>query len=334
MIQIFNKIEQISIDQWELLLNRSKTASFFQSKECYDFYASLSFMHPFVFAVSENDILKGVVVGYIQKDGGKLKQFFSRRAIVPGGALLTNDISEEALKSLLLFCKKELAPKAIYIEFRNYNDYSLFRPVFESVGFDYKAHLNFHVNCVSEDIVKKNLGNSRKRDIRTSLRDGAEIVDEPTFQEVETYYGILSELYKTRVKTPLFSFEFFNKLYREHFGKFLLIRLKGKIIGGTVCVILKNRVVYEWFACGLDGKFKNIYPSTLATWSGIKYATDHDIPLFDMMGAGRPDEGYGVRDFKAKFGSKLVEHGRFFCVTKPLLFQIGKLGVKLLKARK
>lgn len=334
MIQIFNKIEQISIDQWELLLNRSKTASFFQSKECYDFYASLSFMHPFVFAVSENDILKGVVVGYIQKDGGKLKQFFSRRAIVPGGALLTNDISEEALKSLLLFCKKELAPKAIYIEFRNYNDYSLFRPVFESVGFDYKAHLNFHVNCVSEDIVKKNLGNSRKRDIRTSLRDGAEIVDEPTFQEVETYYGILSELYKTRVKTPLFSFEFFNKLYREHFGKFLLIRLKGKIIGGTVCVILKNRVVYEWFACGLDGKFKNIYPSTLATWSGIKYATDHDIPLFDMMGAGRPDEGYGVRDFKAKFGGKLVEHGRFFCVTKPLLFQIGKLGVKLLKARK
>ncbi|WP_059026579.1 lipid II:glycine glycyltransferase FemX [Gabonibacter massiliensis] len=334
MIQVFNKIDQINVDQWELLVSRSKSASFFQSKECYDFYASLSFMEPFVFAVSKNDILKGVVVGYIQKDGEKLKQFFSRRAIVPGGALLSNDISEEALKSLLLFCKKELASKAIYIEFRNYNDYSLFRPVFESVGFDYKAHLNFHMNCVSEDVVKKNLGNSRKRDIRTSLRDGAEIVDEPTFQEVENYYDILLELYKTRVKTPLFPFEFFNKLYREHFGKFLLIRLKGEIIGGTVCVILKNRVVYEWFACGLDGKFKNIYPSTLATWSGIKYATDHDIPLFDMMGAGKPDEGYGVRDFKAKFGGKLVEHGRFLCVTKPLLFQIGKLGVKLLKARK
>ncbi len=331
MIQVFNKIDQINVDQWELLVSKSKTASFFQSKECYDFYASLSFMEPFVFAVSENDILKGVVVGYIQKDGGKLKQFFSRRAIVSGGALLANDISKEALKSLLLFCKKELASKAIYIEFRNYNDYSLFRPVFESVGFDYKAHLNFHVNCVSEDVVKKNLGNSRKRDIRTSLRDGAEIVDEPTFQEVENYYDILLELYKTRVKTPLFPFEFFNKLYREHFGKFLLIRLKGKIIGGTVCVILKNRVVYEWFACGLDGKFKNIYPSTLATWSGIKYATDHDIPLFDMMGAGKPDEGYGVRDFKAKFGGDLVEHGRFLFITKPLLYNIGRLGVKLLK---
>lgn len=334
MIQIYNCIDRLDLYQWNKLTETSSNTSFFQTKECYDFYASLSFMEPFVFAVSENNILKGVVVGYIQKDGGRLKQFFSRRAIVPGGALLANDISEEALKSLLLFCKKELASKAIYIEFRNYNDYSLFRPVFESVGFNYKAHLNFHVNCVSEDVVKKNLGNSRKRDIRTSLRDGAEIVDEPTFLEVENYYDILLELYKTRVKTPLFPFEFFNKLYREHFGKFLLIRLKGEIIGGTVCVILKKRVMYEWFACGLDGKFKNIYPSTLATWSGIKYATDHGIPLFDMMGAGKPDEGYGVRDFKAKFGGKLVEHGRFLCVIQPLLFHIGKLGVKLLNARK
>lgn len=31
-----------------------------------------------------------------------------------------------------------------------------------------------------------------------------------------------------------------------------------------------------------------------------------------MMGAGVPnDGGYGVRDFKAKFGGELVEYGRF-----------------------
>jgi lipid II:glycine glycyltransferase (peptidoglycan interpeptide bridge formation enzyme) len=50
-----------------------------------------------------------------------------------------------------------------------------------------------------------------------------------------------------------------------------------------------------------------------------------------MMGAGKPDEAYGVRDFKAKFGGKLVEHGRFLFVCKPLLYKIGILGVKILK---
>ena len=40
---------------------------------------------------------------------------------------------------------------------------------------------------------------------------------------------------------------------------------------------------------------------------------------------------FTVRDFKAKFGGELVEHGRFLCVRKPLLYWIGKTGVKLLK---
>ena len=53
--------------------------------------------------------------------------------------------------------------------------------------------------------------------------------------------------------------------------------------------------------------------------------------VFDMMGAGKPDEDYGVRDFKARFGGKLVEEGRFVHIAHPLLYKIGKWGVKLLK---
>ena len=50
-----------------------------------------------------------------------------------------------------------------------------------------------------------------------------------------------------------------------------------------------------------------------------------------MMGAGKPDEGYGVRDFKARFGGTMVEEGRFIHVSHPVLYSIGKIGVKLLK---
>ena len=53
---------------------------------------------------------------------------------------------------------------------------------------------------------------------------------------------------------------------------------------------------------------------------------------FDMMGAGKPDDGgYGVRDFKLKFGGELVEFGRNIHVCNRLLFSIGKLGVKIMK---
>ena len=112
-----------------------------------------------------------------------------------------------------------------------------------------------------------------------------------------------------------------------------MVELNGDIIGGTVCVEEKSKCLYEWFACGEDHEYKSFCPSTLATYSGIMYAAKHGYECFDMMGAGKPDEGYGVREFKAKFGGKLVEHGRFLCVNKPVLYFIGKCAVAFLKSR-
>lgn len=332
LINLIDNIHFIDKNQWNRLIDTSYNSSFFQANASYDFYKSLSFFEPFVFAVYEKDILKGVIIGYIQKENNKIKHFFTRRAIIPGGVLLADDISEQALRNLLVYCKNELSKKAIYIECRNYTDFNKYKQIFFLSGFQYIPHLNFHVNTSSLEMVNKNLGKSRKRDIKTSIRDGAELVYNPTFEEIKCWYEILFDLYKTRIKTPLFPFEFFSKLFHSGIGMFLLVKYKDEIIGGTLCVGLGSKVLYEWFACGLDRKYRNIYPSTLATWSGIEYAATHNYSIFDMMGAGKPNEAYGVREFKAKFGGELVEHGRFLCVLHPLLYQIGKIGIKILKA--
>lgn len=232
----------------------------------------------------------------------------------------------------------------IYIETRNFNDYSRWKNAFSAAGFDYQPHLNFHVNTSSVEVVESNMGKSRKRDIRTTIREGvsiksiydlrSQISDLEREQVVREYYAILEKLYKTKVKTPLFPVEFFLELSKHKDARFLLTELNGKIIGGTVCVAQEGKCLYEWFACGEDGVYPHVFPSCYATYAGIKYAAEHMIPRFDMMGAGKPDEAYGVRDFKAKFGGKEVEHGRFVCITKPLLYRLGVLGVKLLKKLK
>lgn len=314
MFFINNKVSEINNEQWSQLLASSKVSTFFQSRECYDFYASLSFLTPFCFSLSEDNYLKAVLVGYIEKDGGKVKQFFSRRAIVNGGVLLSEDISDEALSAFLSYCKKQVKGEAIYIEFRNFKDYSNYKEIFRSNGFVYEPHLDFQIDTSSEEVMKQNLGKSRSRDLKFSLRDGAQVVTDPSYEEVNEFYQVLESLYKTKVKTPLFPFEFFDKLYHEPFSKFVLVRYQEKIIGGTVCVGDEGGTLFEWFACGKDGVYKNIYPSTVATYSGIEYAVQNDFPVFDMMGAGNPDESYGVRDFKSKFGGKLVEFGRYKCI--------------------
>jgi len=51
--------------------------------------------------------------------------------------------------------------------------------------------------------------------------------------------------------------------------------------------------------------------------------------VFDFMGAGKSGEGYGVRDFKERFGGKLIEYGRFRKIINPVLFRAGELGLKI-----
>lgn len=327
-------IETINLESWQQLADNSISANFFQTSLCYEFYKSLSFLEAFCLGVTENQILKGVIVGYIQKDGGRLKQFFSKRAVIIGGPLLADDISNETVTMLLNQLKRKLRNRSIYIETRNFNDYSNYVDAFAKSGFKYNAHLNFQIDTSSIEIAHANLGKSRKRDIKTSCRDGATFLEVPTLNQVRDFYEILDELYCTKIKTPLFPFEFFEKLYHSAFSKFLFVVAEDKVIGGTVCVVWNNKVVYEWFAGGKDYEYRKYYPSTMATYWGIKYASESGIPRFDMMGAGKPEESYGVRDFKAKFGGKLVEHGRFIHIVNPLLYKIGKVGVKILRNRK
>lgn len=366
---------EIAPTAWQELVDRSPYATWFQTREAYEFYASNpEEMTPFAFGVEEDECkvesvkfkgeenskadtpastpytllptptLKGVIVGYITRERNVLKQFFTRRAVIIGGPLLAEDAAAEEIAALLNAVKHlpyrliasspHCLTKPIYIESRNFHDYSKWRNIFEENGFAYQPHLNYHVDTTSIELAQRNIGKHRWRYIRLSMRDGAKIIDNPTIEQVRTFYTILQDLYRTKVRTPLWSWDFFERLYHTEHARYILVELDGQIVGGTACVCLPGKAVYEWYACGLDNCRDNIRPLSVAVWGEMQYAAENGYPLFDFMGAGTPDQPYGVRDFKAEFGGELVEHGRFLCIRKPLLYWIGKMGVKWLKWRR
>ena len=333
MIQIltYDQIDQL---QWQELIQTSATATWFQTDEAYRFYQFVGGMRAFAYGVSEEGRLVGVVVGYITKNSNFILQYFTKRSIIYGGPLLHPEISDFALSALLKTIAQNLDLSPIYIETRNFNDYSQWKDIFEINGFAYKPHLNFHVNITTTEIAQGNIGKHRWKYIRLSMRDGAKIINNPNIDQVRAFYTILKDLYRTKVKTPLWSWEFFERLYYIENAKYILVELDGKIVGGAACVCLPGKALYEWYACGLDNCRDDIRPTSVAIWGEMQYAAENGYPLFDFMGAGKPDEPYGVRDFKAEFGGELVEHGRFLCVRKSLLYAIGKLGVKWLKRKR
>ena len=324
----------IDPQQWQALVDRSPYATWFQTKEAYEFYAAISAMQAFAYGVAEEGRLVGVIVGYTTKSTNAIQQYFTKRAIIYGGPLLDVDISNDALSTLLKTVVQNIALNPIYIETRNFNDYSNWKGIFEQCGFQYQPHLNFHVDTSSIKLAQSRIGKHRWRYIRLSMRDGAQIVQQPTIEQVRTFYTILQDLYRTKVRTPLWSWELFERLYHTQHARYILVELDGQIVGGTACVCLPGKAVYEWYACGLDDCRDDIRPLSVAIWGEMQYAAENGYPLFDFMGAGSPDQPYGVRDFKAEFGGELVEHGRFLYIRKPLLYWIGKMGVKWLKGRR
>ena len=236
----------------------------------------------------------------------------------------------------------------IYIETRNFNDYSRWKEAFEKAGFEYQKHLNFHVDCTDKEAMWERMSENRCRQVRKAHATVECLMNEGISElDVREWYEILKELYRTKVRTPLWPVEFFLEAYRQGVGKFMIVRHEGKIIGGSMVVVMsegmnelrnegvkelgREAAVYEWFECGMNAQYKDQYPSVCATYAGMCYAAENGMARYDMMGAGEPGVPYGVRDFKAEFGGKMVEHGRFEYICKPLLYEIGTIGVKVLK---
>ena len=334
LIQVLSYSE-IDKAEWGALVGRAETATWFQTEAAYLFFQSLPTMvRPFAYGVAEDGVLKGVVVGFVTVEQSRWRQFFTRRAIINGGPLLAEDISTEALRLLLRRLREEVPKEAIYIEMRNFNDYSRWKDRYEACGFAYQPHLSFHLDCSEEAVIQRNMHESRRRQVRKGLASGAVIEEAKTEQEVMDFYRILEQLYRRKVKTPLFGLEFFLAFFRQGRGKYLLVKYEGKVIGGIMCPILEGRAIYEWYVCGLDEQYREQHPSVMATYAAMQYAAEHGLPRFDFMGAGKPGEDYGVRAFKAQMGGKMVEHGRFLLIAKPLLYRIGVLGVAWLRRKR
>jgi lipid II:glycine glycyltransferase (peptidoglycan interpeptide bridge formation enzyme) len=307
----------------------------FQTSGFCSFITEVPFYEPVVFAAeTQSGSIAGILVGVLQKEKGFIKSLFSSRLIVWGGPLTCisdASITDLMIKSLI----KAYSRKSIYIEFRNMFQMDSMAGYFTDSRFTYSEHLNFIVNTENKDQALKAISSGKSRQIKKSLKNGAIIISEISIEQVRQFYEILRNLYETKVKKPLPGWAFFEKFYyHPEIGRYLLIEYKGFIIGGIMCPVFADQTIYEWYIAGEDGKHDGVYPSILATWASIDYAINNNLKQFDFLGAGKPDEGYGVRDFKSTFGGELVSYGRFNRINNRLLYFIGKTGLNLLNQLK
>ncbi|NOX45353.1 MAG: peptidoglycan bridge formation glycyltransferase FemA/FemB family protein [Chlorobi bacterium] len=333
---ITTDINKISIPEWDSFIENHPNGTVFQSHAMYLLFKNTKKFKPILIAATNNNKLIGVLLAVIIKEYSSAIGFFTSRTVIYGGPLIDNSL-EDLEEMLDLFLKKlihKVKNKSIFIQFRNFFDWGKQKQVFIDNGFNNLERLNLLVDTSSEDTIRKRMSNSKLRQVKKSLKEGAKVIQPESIEQVNEFYDILYYLYKYKVKKPLPDRSFFANFYEQSkegdLGVILLIKYQDQIVGGIVSPLHKEKTIYEWYICGLDREFKQIYPSVLATWAAIDYAAKNDIRVFDFMGVGVPNKDYGVREFKKKFGGEMVNFGRFGRVNNKFLYAVTEVGYNML----
>jgi lipid II:glycine glycyltransferase (peptidoglycan interpeptide bridge formation enzyme) len=186
---------------------------------------------------------------------------------------------------------------------------------------------------MSREKLFNKIGKRTRKHIHRAIRQNniniKEIKDHSMMSEI---YRLLKKTYK-RARIPLADKSLFESafdiLQPAGMAKFFIARKNGSPAAGSVELMYKD-TVYGWYQ-GFDRKYSKYNPNELLIWNILEWSSTNGYSTYDFGGAGRPDENYGVRDFKAKFGGTLYDFGRFNYIHSPIKLKLSKLGYRILR---
>jgi CelD/BcsL family acetyltransferase involved in cellulose biosynthesis len=328
-------VRSLPEDVWRKFVVSNPAANIFHAPEMFRVFERTAGYRPGLWAAVDAEghpqaLLTPVEIAVL---GGPLRRLTSRAVIYGSLLVAPGSVGCEALPPLLAAYRRDMGARVLFTELRNLSDTSAWRPALEAGSFVYEEHLNFLIdlNRPSETIWQAIRANAR-RNIQKAQREGVSVEEATEPTQVSAAYAILSEVYR-RLQVPLAA----ESLFRAAFDilgpvgmfKILLARVGDRDAGAMTLLLYGGTIIY-WYT-GVDKAFSAYRVNDLLVWHALDWGSRNGYHTFDFGGAGKPDEEYGVRDFKAKFGGELVGYGRYQCVHSPRLLRLSETGYGLLR---
>jgi serine/alanine adding enzyme len=318
---------------WKGFVERHPQGTIFHTPEMFQVFARAKGYRPSLLAVvdSENQPLTLLSVVQVALLNGLFQQF-STRAIAYGSALSAPGREGlEALNLLLRAYNQEIGKGLLFTELRNLTDFSGFQSVLLDNRFTLEGHLNYLIRLDQpEEVLWRGISKSGQQRVRSAYRKEVIVKEINERVELTEAYSLLKAVY-SRARVPLADITLFEAAYDllAPLGMFKIILAKvgEEYIGTRFLLLYKGRII-DWYA-GADRNYSTFSPNEILVWHILKWGKENQFQIFDFGGAGRPDEEYGPRQFKSKFGGTLVNYGRFVRVHAPLKLKVSRIGYQL-----
>ncbi|PKO24156.1 MAG: hypothetical protein CVU38_00270 [Chloroflexi bacterium HGW-Chloroflexi-1] len=320
---------------WRSFVETHPQGNIFHTPEMFQVFARADGYRPTLWAatVDADRVLALLLPVEIAVLGGPLRRL-TTRAVVYGSVLAEpGPGGTEALGRLLVVYTRHVRHRALFTELRNPYDLGALRPTMRAAGFAHEEHLNYLIDLARPSAALwADIKSNAQRNIRKAQKLGVLIEEVTEAAQVGPAYALLKDVYQ-RIQVPLADESLFRAafdvLHPAGMFKILLVKAEGALAGALTLLLYKGTIIY-WYT-GVDKAYAAYRAGDLLVWHVLEWGSANGYQVFDFGGAGRPDEPYGVRDFKAKFGGELVNFGRDICVHAPGLLKLSEAGYGLLR---
>lgn len=309
-------VHEFEEQEWRDFVAGIFGGSIFQTPEMAKIFEMTLGYEPVQVFVTDKGEIQGLVLASLVSNGKGIFRSFATRCIVQGGPLgLRFRTTSAVLKELDTL----VARRALYSEIRNLYENKDLIPLFKSVGFSFAPHLNYLIDLrKGEEQLWSEMSKGRRKGISQAERRNLEIMEIEGESQIDSFYGILSKSY-SRVRIPLASKSFFQSAFKIlsplNEVKFYVCKHEDRPIACRT-ILLFGKTIYDWYAGSLAEE-KGKKSDEFLVWNILKWGISEGFTSFDFGGAGSPEEEYGPREFKRRFGGRLIEPGRFKKVYKP-----------------
>ncbi|MGE5227587.1 MAG: lipid II:glycine glycyltransferase FemX [Planctomycetaceae bacterium] len=326
-------VRALEAGPWEAFVGRHPDASVFHTPAMAQVFAETERHTPAVWAATDDAgavraLMTPVTVATL---GGPLRTLTSRT--VSFAAPIAEPGDDEALRALLSAYRAAGSRGSLFTEVRHHVVDPSVSAALQAEGFAREAHLNFTIDLTrGEEALWGAVASSARRNVQKARRSGVAIEETADPSAVADAYDVLRDVYH-RIQVPLPDRSLFDASARilGPLGMFsmLLARWEDRTIG-VLCLLRHRGVVTYWYT-GTLREHATLRAGDLLAWHAIATEAAAGNRVFDFGGAGRPDEPYGVRDFKAKYGGDLIEPGRAIWTPSPLRYRASTAGYELVR---
>ena len=324
------------ITQWNEFVYNHQHGNIFQTIEMAEVYERTKNYKPITLAAIDNstDEMLAILSAVVLKEMGGIMGSFSTRSIIQGGPLFgESEKGTKALDVLMEYYDEMIRKKALYTQIRTMWDTSRILNFLNGNGYGYEEHLNFLIDLGrSEEEIWGDIHKSRRKGINRATKKGVIVEELQDKKFIPLFYSIINETYKN-ARIPLANISLietaFDLLVPKNMAKFYIAKYEDTFVGARVVLNYKG-LIYDWYAGALSD-YLPLYINEAMVWHILKEGANNEYHTFNFGGAGKPDEEYGVREFKRRFGGKMVNFGRYRKVYSPIKMKVAERGFKMYK---